>query len=73
MLPNKKIAVLLGHMNPEAGGAPEEADDGAGMMAAAEDLIAAIHGKDAAGVAAALQAAFDLCDSAPHQEAPEEG
>lgn len=46
-----------------------EVDDG--MMSAAEDLISAIHSKDAKGVASALQAAFDLCGSSSKEEGEE--
>lgn len=53
-------------------------DDGSepdydGMEAAAEDLIAAVHSKDAKAVAAALRAAFEIADSEPHEEGPHIG
>lgn len=38
------------------------------LESAAEDLINAIHSKDAKGAAAALRAAFELADSQPHEE-----
>lgn len=41
----------------------ESADSNEGLMTAAEDLISAVHGKDAKRVADALQAAFQMCDS----------
>lgn len=53
-----------------------EPDDGAeydALESAADDLIAAIHSKDAKGVAAALRAAFELAESQPHEEGPHIG
>ena len=38
------------------------------LMSAAEDLIRAVHAKEASKVASALKAAFDLCDAEPHEE-----
>lgn len=39
------------------------------LEACGQDLVDAIHAKDAKGVAAALRAGFLLCDSEPHEEA----
>lgn len=39
-------------------------DDDSGIVSCAEDLIRAVHAKDAKSVAAALRAAFDVLDSA---------
>lgn len=39
-----------------------------GLMSAAQDLIQAIHSKDAKAVSAALKAAFEICESEPHYE-----
>lgn len=38
------------------------------MDACAQDLLSAIEAKDVKGIAAALQAAFELADSQPHEE-----
>lgn len=38
------------------------------LESAAEDLVNAVHSKDIKAVAAALRAAFELCDSEPHEE-----
>jgi hypothetical protein len=46
----------------------EEGEHDPGFMAAAEDLISAIHAKDAKGVAEALKSAFELSDAMPHVE-----
>jgi hypothetical protein len=50
-----------------------ESDDGEDydvLESAAEDLINAVHAKDVKAAAAAIRAAFDLCDSMPHEEGP---
>lgn len=39
-----------------------------GLHSAAEDLIAAVHAKDVSRVASALEAAFQMLDSAPEEE-----
>lgn len=49
----------------------QEADDpSAAIESCASDLIKAIEAKDVKAVAAALQAAFEICDSQPHVEGP---
>lgn len=40
------------------------------LESAAEDLCHAIEAKDYKAAAAALRAAFELCDSEPHEEGP---
>lgn len=42
------------------------------LHSAAEDLIHAVHSKDVAAVAMAIKAAFEICDSQPHEEGPHE-
>lgn len=49
---------------------PDEGADYDVLESAAEDLATAIHAKDIKGIAAALRAAFELCDSEPHEEGP---
>lgn len=49
---------------------PEESDDGAGLEACAQELIRAVHARDVKAVAQALQDAFELADSEPHEEGP---
>jgi hypothetical protein len=46
----------------------EGAEEFDSLESAAEDLIAAIHSKNVKAVTAALRAAFELCDSEPHNE-----
>ena len=38
------------------------------LHAAAEDLMHAVHSKDVQAIAQALRAAFEICDSQPHEE-----
>lgn len=57
---------------------PDEEDeegkgDEQGLEAAAEDLITAIHDKDADAVVEALRNAFSILDAEPHEEGPHEG
>lgn len=51
---------------------PED-DSNPGLSAAASDLLSAIEAKDIKGIAMALQSAFELVDSMPHEEGPNEG
>ncbi len=48
----------------------EESDDYDSLESAAQDLLHAIKEEDTKAIAAALRAAFDLCDSEPHHEGP---
>lgn len=50
---------------------PEDQED-QGLMACAEQMIRAMHAKDAQGVAEAFKAAFEILESAPHEEAEHE-
>lgn len=56
--PKKMATIVDAKTKPEGGMEDTHHDDG--MMAAAEDLIKAIHSKDAKGVADALMAAQDM-------------
>ena len=50
-----------------------KADDEApfdSLFVAAQDMLAAIAKKDPHDLAAAIRAAFDLCDMQPHEEGP---
>lgn len=40
------------------------------LLLICEELIHAVHAKDVRGTAEALKAAFELCDSEPHEEGP---
>jgi hypothetical protein len=48
----------------------EDGDGDHALIACAEDLIRAIHAKDAQSVADAFRAAFEVLESEPHDEAP---
>jgi hypothetical protein len=66
------VAIILGKMKPKREGKPEHGGgkSGAGhaMIAAAEDLLAAIKADDPEGVASALTSAFHIADAMPHME-----
>lgn len=49
---------------------PDDGEDHDFMHDVAQDLIDAVHSKNAKAVAEALQAAFQLADSEPHEEGP---
>lgn len=49
----------------------DDSDD-SGLLSAAKDLCSAIEVKDYKKAAAALKAAFQICDSEPHEEGPHE-
>lgn len=56
--PKGHAALILAHMKPSSGdGGGDE-----GLHAAAEELISAIHSKNAAGVAEAFRNLSDICD-----------
>lgn len=76
MLPFLKPKALAGNIlsrrkpdgSTESEGMEGQEDDNSGLNAAAADLIRAVHSKDENAVAAALKAAFDICDSQDDQE-----
>jgi len=70
--PKKAAAVMIAKRKPSGSIEPmhEEGEQDPGLMSAAEDLISAVHAKDAKGVADALKAAFEMADSEPHVEGP---
>ena len=51
----------------------EHDEDFDSLEVAAEDLMNAVHSKNAKAVASALRAAFELMDSEPHQEGEHNG
>jgi hypothetical protein len=55
---------------PDEHNQSDEDDPKAGHLAAANALISAVHSKDAQAVADALQDAFAMMDSEPHEEGP---
>lgn len=62
--------IIIAHRKPDGGQEmePEAGDDSAPLHACAEDLIRALGSKDAKAVAEALKAAYEICDSMPHED-----
>lgn len=60
--------VIVAHPDGKEHEEGEQPDD---LQMAAEDLIHAVHMKDASAVSHALHAAFMICDAMPHEEAEE--
>lgn len=61
----KKITSVLVSKRKSDGTADtlqEEGEHDPGLLSAAEDLISAVHAKDANAVADALKAAYSMCD-----------
>lgn len=66
-------SALMARRKPEGGiEAPSDespAEDGSeSLHSASADLLAAFHAKDVKAISAALKAAFEICDSEPHEE-----
>jgi len=63
------VAIILGKMKPKHDSEEqmEERPD-ASLHACSEELLDAIHAKDAKGVTEALKAFFHIADSMPHEE-----
>lgn len=71
MQPKKMSSVIMTKIRPSGETETDgEQGENIGLEAAAEDLLRAVASKDVKAVAEALQAAFDVCDSAPHVEGP---
>lgn len=72
--PKKISGMIMAKVKPEGDMQSEgmEGDHDPALMSAAEDLISAIHAKDAMRVASAIKAAFEISDSDPHMEGPME-
>jgi len=62
--PKKLASVIIAKRKPEGSIEPMHAEDehDPALVAAAEDLIRAVHEKNAEAVAAALQNAFEIVD-----------
>lgn len=54
---------MIAHTKPEGGIEVEgtEGEENHALLAAAEDLIRAVHSKDAKAVAAAMEACHEIC------------
>ncbi len=70
MKPKAMTGLIISKRKPDD--KPEEThsegNENQGLEAAAEDLIRAVHSKDAKAVAAAMRAAFEICGSYEAQE-----
>jgi hypothetical protein len=73
MIADKKRA-LVSILGPDSSnvGAVGSADEPDSLGLIAQELIEAVHAKDAEAVKDALRAAFMCCDSEPHVEGPHE-
>ena len=63
----KETGVIVQERSPDS---PEAPSDESGLEAAASDIMAAISAGDAKALAGAIKAAFEICDSQPHEEGP---
>lgn len=64
---------MIEYRKPDADGEghnDKDSNDNEGLRACARDLISCVQSGDEAGAADALKAAFDICDSQPHEEGP---
>lgn len=72
--PKTVAGLIISHRKPdeskEQEEMPETGDEG--LVSAAEDIIRAYETKDAKKLAEAFKAAFQICDSMPHEEGPHE-
>ncbi len=66
--PKPQTGIIVETRKSDGGSKPDESEENHGLTACAEDLIRAVHAKDAKAVASALQAAFEVCESYPHEE-----
>lgn len=77
MKPRPQGAVIIAARKPDGSHSPEKEEGGVNpaLMAIAEDLISAVHAKDATGVAHALDAAAQICgeDYGDEAQSPMEG
>lgn len=70
LAPKKMVSVIVAKRKPEGQveDVHKEDESHPELMMAAEDLIRAVHSKDTQGVADALEHAFYICESYPHEE-----
>jgi hypothetical protein len=74
MKPRKAAGVIIAKKLADGGMVDEheEGEEVESLVVASEDLLSAIAMKDAKAVAAALKAAFEICDAYPHEEGEHE-
>lgn len=61
--PKSQVGVIVKERAPD-----KESQDDSGLEACAQDLHEAIKSNDIRKIASALKAAFEICDSEPHEE-----
>jgi hypothetical protein len=66
--PAAAVGVIVKTRTPDEKPEQDQDDSSAGIEACAHDLLTAIEAKDVKGIADALQAAFEIADSQPHEE-----
>lgn len=67
----KQDSVIMAKTKPSGGIEDVGRDDEHPLLPVAEELLSAVHAKDANGIAVALQAAFDIADSSAPEEKDE--
>ncbi len=60
------------YRSPDEDAQPDEMSDDSGLEAVAEDLLKGIHSHDKKLIVASLKAMFEIMESMPHEEAPQE-
>lgn len=70
--PKTVAGVIVSKRKPDGGQETSDETPGldGGLQAAAQDLIDAVHAKDAERTASAIRAAFEILDAEPHVEGP---
>lgn len=63
-----QTGVIVQERAPDA--PAEDSGDDSALHAAAQDILRAISDNDYQHLALAIRAAFDICDSQPHEEGP---
>lgn len=68
--PRQQSGLTISIRKPDGGSEESHTagDEDHGLDSCSEDLIKAMHAKDAKGVTSALKAAFEILDSQPHEE-----
>lgn len=66
-----QVGVIVKQRAPDSPDQSEEdGQDDSALHAAAQDILRAISDNDSKHLALAIRAAFEICDSYPHEEGP---
>ena len=68
--PRQTTTITIAKQKPD-GSIEDNDESNEGLNVAAEDLIKAVHAKDAVAVAAALKSAWEICESYEDEEPSE--